>query len=148
MYSGLTPGTAFSVFFRDIIMKSHIVHYISFLPVALVACLLLSSCSDDYLYDRKHGEDSRIRFDLSTVAFGTRSGANRSVGGAIRMDSGDSILYLNPEITPGITVKGGVVKTTRSSSVDSSTIEDFGVYAETVNGDVYMDNVEVTRVNG
>lgn len=148
LYSGLTPGTAFSVFFRDIIMKSHIVHYISFLPVALVACLLLSSCSDDYLYDRKHGEDSRIRFDLSTVAFGTRSGANRSVGGAIRMDSGDSILYLNPEITPGITVKGGVVKTTRSSSVDSSTIEDFGVYAETVNGDVYMDNVEVTRVNG
>lgn len=113
----------------------------------LTAASFFSSCTDDNLYDGS--SDSKISFALTTVSFDARSRACGEVGEPVRAESIDSVLYLNPLITQGINVKGGEIadSRSRSTSVTSDNIEDFGVYATTANGDLYMDNVEVTRQN-
>ncbi len=120
------------------------------MPILLsgLSVLALSSCADDNLLDRNSQNDNHIRFELSTVSFNTRSGSNTQRGGAICLKNDTSTLYLNPTITPGIDYLDARINTTRSSSVDNSSINDFGVFANTVDGGLYMDNVEVTRANG
>lgn len=108
--------------------------------------LTIVSCSDDDIIDKSGRGDKNIRFELTTVTFGTRSGSCSRCGGAIRLQSEDNTLFLNPTVTQGITLNGQEGET-RSSSVDSSTIQDFGVFATIEDGGVYMDNVKVTRSN-
>lgn len=114
---------------------------------ALAAMIFLSACSDDDLYDRNLTSDSLISFTLKTVSFGTQSRSGQVAPEAIRAESSDTVLYLNPLITQGINVKGGQEATSRSASVSSATIDDFGVFAETVSGETYMNDVVVTRAN-
>lgn len=138
-------------------MKSQksILHYISCLAIpgyiipVLAACMLtLISCTDDDILDKPATGEKAIRFELTTVSFGTRSGAYTRRGGAICLKSDDTKLYLNPTVTSGINVRNITETNTRSSSTTSSTIEDFGVFATTADGGEYMNNVKITRSNG
>lgn len=129
-------------------MKPNIFSRKNFAPAALVAIALLSSCADEDLYERNLSNSRQISFDISTVTFASRSGSAQGTGEAVRAVCGDSALYLNPVITSGVNVKGGNAISSRSASVTSSSMEDFGVFAVTANGDTYMNNVEITRENG
>lgn len=137
----------YGLFFMQIKMKKFICRNKYLAVTALTAFTMLTSCSDDDLYDRDLSDDPHISFQLRTVSFASRSGANQGAGEAIRAQSEDSILYLNPVITSGINIEAESRSASRSSSVTSSSIDDFGVFAMTASGETYMDNVIVTRGN-
>lgn len=129
--------------------SSYIPHHFLIRSVSLGCILLaLAGCKDEDLIDRNTSSEKNIRFELTTVSFNTRSGSATRRGGAVRLDNGESTLYLNPTVTPGIGISDGRDGATRSTTVNNSTINDFGVFANTADGGLYMDNVEVTRANG
>lgn len=117
----------------------------------LFACgtmsFLFAACTDDTFPETSKYSDNQISFDVSTVNFKTRSGQMVRTGGAIPLTAdGADGLWLNPTITPGFEVG---VATTRSASVNTSTVESFGVYAMIPGqSQPYMDNVEITKANG
>ncbi|MDE6536215.1 MAG: fimbrillin family protein [Muribaculaceae bacterium] len=111
------------------------------IPLLAIASLMLSACADSDL----GGPDQSgrvIRFDVASAAAASRSGGGfASIGQALSLESGESLLFLTPKVSSTAPVS-------RSTVVDSETIADFGVYASLAStGDPYMVNVEVTRDN-
>lgn len=128
--------------------SSIIRHNIPRLALSAGVVLSMMGCSDENIFDKPTSGEKNIRFELSTVSFGTRSGSSVRRGGALRLQSDDMDLYLNPNVTPGIYLGSKREVRTRSASSTTATIENFGVYATTANGGLYMNNVLVTRENG
>lgn len=111
----------------------------------LTALALLASCADDR--ENFTAGDAAIRFDVKESAeTGWMTGGRGSSSGlgSLTLNSPSETLYLHPtvEVTK-------CEKSSRSTTVDASSLQTFGVYAS--RGDVdqlYMDNVRVTRSNG
>lgn len=114
--------------------------------VALSMLLMCASCSDDMLPGGDVSDQTTVRFEVSTVSFASQPGAASRHSEVVRLENDEAnTLYLNPIVTQAdeaLTVNG------RSSTVNSSTIDNFGVIAYTSGGGLYMDDVEITRSNG
>ncbi len=115
-----------------------------FLPT-LAALALLASCADDR--ENLPVGDDFIRFDVkeSTEAgWGTGARTIRAGLNSLTLNSSTDTLYLHPTVE---TTKDET--SSRSTTVDASSMQTFGVYASRSDVDqLYMDNVQVTRANG
>lgn len=114
---------------------------------SFAALTLLLSCADGR--ENLPMEDDVIRFDVresSEAGWGT-SARSRSIGSgltSLTLNSPTGTLYLHPTVE--VTKDGN---SSRSTMVDASTLQTFGVYATRSDVDQsYMANVRVTRANG
>lgn len=115
--------------------------------IATAAMLATAGCSDD-TFDNRADAGSEIRFSVSTSGYrqiGSRSAGNGAAQRSLELtDEAGHRLYLVPQVVTRAAAES------RSSSVTSADMADFGVYAVMTGGDpdaYYMQNIRVTRAN-
>lgn len=131
----------------------------NFISPALQAtgiCLLatLAACSDD-VFDSVNNPSRQIIFDVNTSDTWSRSGGAGVSGSTgslstVTLSASGQRLYLIPEVSKTPVSVRTAPASSRSASVDKSTIESFGVYASTDDASAtayYMENVEVTKTS-
>ncbi len=110
--------------------------------------LMCASCADDNMLNVDVSSSKTIQFDVSAVSFTSQTGPASRYGESVCLEGDEATLYLSPIITPRTDSKGTPTISGRSSIVNGSTIDDFGVIAYTSTGGLYMNDVKVTRANG
>lgn len=145
------------------IIRRYNIHKALFLAATAGLGLWAVSCSEEDMTSGELHDGMEVRFS-PTVERGnwntSRSGSSTGTAAGLRelrQAATDSVLYLHSCVLEGIVKTDGGATVSRSTSVATDNIEDFGVYASMrASSDVavdnlkadYMANVNVTRANG